>query len=164
MPRILLLIQLVGIVVVFVGCSTPHTSNSEPAAVVPRLGPSFPPAEAHTFAGKNYSVRWLQQRSEFEIHHEGPPRVVKISFRIATFKVARRVWLEHDGAALPAREVGPKNFWEGGDVLIDNTVTLHAGENRFAIVTDGNSVDVTPGRPVFLLLIDGIEVTSASKP
>jgi hypothetical protein len=131
---------------------------------VPLFDPTIAAQEVTTRDGRDYSVRWLQRRSPFQIQHEGPLHQVKIGFRVATFQAQRQVWLEQDDQALPVRLSVRKSFWERGDVWLANTVTLHTGENRFAIVTDGSSVDVTPGRPVFLLLIDGIRVEPALQP
>jgi hypothetical protein len=101
----------------------------------------------------------LQQRSEFTIQTAGPSRKVKIGFRVASLRAKRNVWLEQGGQALPTRQVVTKSFWEGGDVLIENTATLDPGETHFAIVTDGSPVEVSPGRPVFLLLVGGIDIS-----
>lgn len=147
MRKVLVFTQLI----LLVGCSVP-------APDVVQFAPTVSGEEKTTRAGKDHLVRWLQRRSEFEIQHQGGPERVKIGFRVASYLAQRHVWLEQDGQALPAREVVQKSFWEGGEVLVTNTVTLQAGRNLFAIVTDGDSVDVTPGRPVFLLLDGGIEL------
>uniref|UniRef100_Q02BE3 DUF8201 domain-containing protein n=1 Tax=Solibacter usitatus (strain Ellin6076) TaxID=234267 RepID=Q02BE3_SOLUE len=143
--------------------SSPEKPGSPPESDLPQMAPTVSGAESTTQRGLEYSVRWLQQRTEFKIQHEGAPRPVKVSFRVATYQAERQVWLEHDGQALPVRQSVRKSFWDGGDVSVANTVTLHTGENRFTIVTDGSAVDVTPGRPVFLLLVGGIDVADSSR-
>jgi len=147
-------IQIIGFAILLVGCSRPGPD-------VVRFAPTVSGQEATTRGGKDHLVRWLQRRSDFEIEHQGADSQIKVGFRVATYLAERRVWLEQEGQALPTREVVTKSFWENGDVLVSNTVTLKAGTNHFSIVTDGNPVDVTPGRPVFLLLDGGIEVTGA---
>jgi hypothetical protein len=152
----LVLAELLGLALFLSACS--HTSTD-----TVRIAPTVAGQENTTRDGKDHKVRWLQRRSEFEINHDGPPEQAKVSFRVAGLKIERHVWLEHDGKVLPARETVSKSFWEGGDFLVTNTVNLHPGANSFAIVTDGDPVDVTPGRPVFLLMDGGIEINGVSK-
>ena len=152
----LALAELLGLALFLSACS--HTSTD-----VVRVAPTVSGLENTTRDGKDYKVRWLQGRSDFEINHDGPVEQAKVGFRVATFKIQRHVWLEQNGKVLPVRETLTKNFWEGGDVLVTNTVTLQPGANSFAIVTDGDSVDVTPGRPIFLLMVGGIEINGVSK-
>ena len=151
------LTQFIGIALLLAGCSRPGPD-------VVRIAPTVAGQETTTRGGTDHLVRWLQRRSDFEIHHQGAAGKVKVEFRVATYRAERHVWLEQEGQPLPTRELVTKTFWENGDVLISNTVTLKSGINHFSIVTDGNAVDVTPGRPVFLLLVGGIDVTRPPNP
>lgn len=147
-------LQLIGFALLLVGCSSHPTSD------VVRISPTVPGQEKTTYAGKDHLVRWLmRRRSDFQIQHEGGTSQVKLSFRVATYLVERRVWLEQEGRPLPSREVVKKALWENGAVLVTNTVTLKNGTNNFSIATDGDAVDVTPGRPVYLLLDGDIELS-----
>jgi hypothetical protein len=155
-----LITNVVGITIVLFlsGCGQPQP-QPEPLAAVAQFSPSVWGEEPTTRDGKEYRVRWLQQRSEFTIQNGTTPRTVKIGFRVATLRTPRNVWLEQSGQPLPVRQTVQKSFWEGGDVLIQNTAALTKGKNSFAIVADGSPDELSPGRLVFLLLIGGIEVS-----
>jgi hypothetical protein len=136
-----------------------HLSQNWGQVHIVQLSPSVWGEEPTTRDGKDYRVRWLQQRSEFTIQNGRTPRTVKIGFRVATLRTPRNVWLEQAGQALPVRQAVQKSFWDGGDVLIENTATLRSGENPFAIVADRSPDELSPGRMVFLLLVGGIELS-----
>ena len=148
--------KVVGIAFVLFlsGCGHP-----EPSAPIVQFSPSVWAEEPTTRDGKDYRVRWLQQRSEFTIQSGTTPRTVKIRFRVATLRTPRNVALEQAGQVLPVRQTVQKSFWEGGDVLIENTATLHSGNNPFAITADGSPDELSPGRLISLLLVGGIEVS-----
>ena len=147
--------ELILLTLVLAGCS-------RPAPDVVRFAPTVAGQEKTTVAGRDHMVRWVQNRTDFTIDHQGSPRRVKLSFRVASHQAERHVWLEQDGNALPTRESVSRDFWEGGDVWVSNIVTLHEGQNHFTIVADGQPVDVTPGRPVVLLLIDDVMLENQS--
>jgi hypothetical protein len=156
MLRALVIIKVVGIAAVLFlsGCGQP-----EPSAPIVQFSPFVWGEEPTTRDGKDYRVRWLQQRSEFTIQNGRTPRTVKIGLRVATLRTPRNVGLEQAGQVLPIRQTVHKSFWEGGDVLIENTATLRSGKNPFAIVADGSPDELSPGRLIFLLLVGGIEVS-----
>jgi hypothetical protein len=140
------------------GGSRMERLDAENASVVyPHPFPAPEPAERR---GHSYSVRWLfAPASTFRVDHgEGDSRA-RVRFTVATHGAERMVGLEQDGRPVGERVAVRQGFWEFGEVTVEAEVTLRPGFNWFSIAADGPAVDISPGRPVYLLLVGPVEVS-----
>jgi hypothetical protein len=119
----------------------------------------FPEAEPATRGEQQYSVRWLiAPASAFRVDQGETARRARVRFTVATHGAERMVGLEQDGRPVGERVAVRQGFWEFGEVTVEVEVTLRPGLNWFSIVADGPPVDISPGRPVYLLLVGPVEV------
>ncbi|MCL4844641.1 MAG: hypothetical protein KJZ79_22515 [Bryobacteraceae bacterium] len=120
----------------------------------------FPDPEPAERRGHSFSVRWLLQRvSTFRVDHGEGERRARVRFTVATHGAERMVGLEQDGRPVGERVAVRQGFWEFGEVTVEAEVTLRPGFNWFSIATDGPAVEISPGRPVYLLLVGPVEVS-----